>query len=367
MLNSPRRLRRLAVPVLLSLVAASCGSDDADQADTSADSPSVTADVSATEATDGPDTTEAPESAESEAADESAVDQVNDAAYPVTIEHRFGSTVIPERPERIVTLNVQWTDAVLAMGETPAAYMLTSTVGETDPYPWQTGLLDGVERIDSAGQIPFEMVSALDPDLILVTFAVAEEADFDLLSDIAPTVAFLSDLEVEPWAEQVKALGEALGEPERAADVIAGVDAQVAELAAELPGLAGKTYTFANLVPGDTIYVIADPDDGASRVFNALGMELDPEIVAIDEGAVGRVQISYEQIGLLQADLVGVLLNGAEPDSIVGLSELPSAESGALIDFTLPDIVGLNTPTPLSVPYLLDLMRPQLELVAGDA
>lgn len=40
----------------------------------------------------------------------------SEASYPVTIEHARGQTTVEERPQRIVSLNVQWTDTVLAMG-----------------------------------------------------------------------------------------------------------------------------------------------------------------------------------------------------------------------------------------------------------
>ncbi len=288
------------------------------------------------------------------------------ATETVTIEHRYGTTVLDEVPQRIVTLNVQWTDAVLAMDLVPAAYMLSTAIGETAIYPWQEGLLDDAEQIDAGDAgIPFEAIAALQPDLILGAYNIPDQAAYDTLAAIAPTIGPLGDLQVDPWSDQVTVLGQALRADDTAAEAIAEVDALAVAVAEELPGLAGATYTFANLVPGTGIYVIADPDDGASRLFDAMGMEIDPDIVALDEEAVGRVLISFEEIALLDADLVGVLLNGADPDSVVGLAELPSSENGTLIDFAYADIVGLNTPTPLSVPYLLELMRPTLEIVAG--
>ncbi|MAT06161.1 MAG: hypothetical protein CL424_14070 [Acidimicrobiaceae bacterium] len=373
-----RRSSRLLVPVLVaaSLIAAACGGDDSAD-DTDATGPVETsqasepADSAPTAITTAPVERESTEGSDDTMTTEAASDTTlaadsGDSPYPVTITHRAGETTIEQRPERIVSLNVQWTDALLAMGETPTAYMLSSAVGEPEPYPWQAGMLDGVDVISSTGPIPFEKVAELQPDLILVTFAAPTESDLALLTEIAPTIGLLGDFEVDPWVDQVEVLGQVLGEPETAAAVIAGVDDEVAAVAADLPGLEGATYTFANLVPGDSIYVIADPNDGASRLFNSLGMQLEPDIVALDEGAVGRIQISYEEVGLLQADLVGVLLNGQDPGSIVGLSEIPSAQTGALAIMELSDIVGLNTPSPLSVPYILDLLMPSLRIVATE-
>jgi iron complex transport system substrate-binding protein len=39
-----------------------------------------------------------------------------DDAFPVTIEHKYGSTEITARPERIVTVGLTEQDALLALG-----------------------------------------------------------------------------------------------------------------------------------------------------------------------------------------------------------------------------------------------------------
>ncbi len=333
---------RLCLPVrlllvLLLVVLAACGDDDA-----------------------GSDDAAEPDDASRPAPSEGA-----DDGYPVTIDHFAGTSTFEERPERIVTLNVQWTDAVLAFGEEPVGYVLSSASGETDLYPWQEGLLGDAQRIETTGAVPFEQIAALDPDLILVTFLVTEQTDFDRLQEIAPTIGLLGDLQVDPWQDQVATLGRVLGETETAAEIVADVEAEISDTAVELPGLEGATYVAANWVEGDGIYVIADPDDGASRLFYALGMEIAPEVLALDEGAIGRVQISEEQVEVLDADLVGILTNGSDPTRLPGWDRLTGVRTGALVNFELSDVVGLNTPTPLSIPHVLDLMRPALDAVVA--
>jgi len=286
------------------------------------------------------------------------------SAYPVTIQHAHGETVIGERPQTIVTLNVQWTDAVLAMGEQPAAYVLDQASLETEPYPWHVDQVAASKRIDATGTVPFEAIAAMQPDLILATFLAEDESVYNTLAGIAPTIPMLGDLQVDTWQQQVAVLGQVLDEPAKAAAVISDVEAQIDALASELPGLQGKTYVAANYVEGDGIYVVADPDDGASRFFYQLGMEIDPDVVALDAEAVGRVKISFEQVGLLDADFVGMLTNGSDPSVLPGWSQLTAVKTGALVDFEFADVVGINTPTPLSLPYEIELLRPALTAVA---
>lgn len=296
---------------------------------------------------------------------ESAAGDGEAGGYPVTIDHAFGSTTIESRPERILSLNVQWTDAVLALGEEPVAYVLDAASSETDPYPWHADQVADVERIDMRGSIPYEQLAALEPDLILTTWLAEDEATYETLSGIAPTIGLLGDLDVDRWQDQVEVVGRVLGEAERAAEVIEDVEGQVTAVAEELPGLAGKDYAAANYVEGDGLYVIADPDDGASELFYRLGMEIDPDILAVDEGAVGRVQLSLEQVDLLDADLVGILANGADPSELPGWDNLPAVRAGAVVDMTFADAVAMNTPSPLSIPHVLELFRPALERIAA--
>ena len=44
------------------------------------------------------------------------------AAYPVTIEHAFGETVIEKQPERVVTVAFGNQDVVLALGVVPVGF-----------------------------------------------------------------------------------------------------------------------------------------------------------------------------------------------------------------------------------------------------
>jgi iron complex transport system substrate-binding protein len=46
-------------------------------------------------------------------------DRPRSSPPPVEVEHEFGTTTIDTVPQRIVTIDVQWTDVMLAMGVGP--------------------------------------------------------------------------------------------------------------------------------------------------------------------------------------------------------------------------------------------------------
>ncbi|MEM8924149.1 MAG: ABC transporter substrate-binding protein [Actinomycetota bacterium] len=284
---------------------------------------------------------------------------------PVVIEHLFGATTVPESPMRIVSLDLQWTDVLLAL-DAPVIAAGAHPLVEGGLFSWQTPRIgDDVEILQVTGGVPFERIAALQPDLIVGTLAITDPETYETLSVIAPTIGPLTEQQVESWQDLAEAAGVMLRDEAAASSVIAEVDALGDELGDDFPGLAGRTLAFANYVPGAGIFVLADPDDGAGRLFAQLGLEIDPEMVELAAGTAGRTQLSVEQIGLLDSDILMMLTNDADPADIPGFAELPAVNAGAFVILDLETAVGLNTPTPLSIPPLLDTLRPAFEAAAA--
>jgi iron complex transport system substrate-binding protein len=287
------------------------------------------------------------------------------AFEPVTIEHRYGATEIDSRPERIVSLDTQWTDVLTAL-DAPLVGHLQDITLQGD-LPWQE--VGGSTPLVAASTADkgdlMEEIIALDPDLIVVTYLAEDQGDYDDLVAIAPTISPLSDSQVDTWQAIADVAGQVLGDTEAADALVAGVEDEVTALAEELPGLEGKTFTFANYVPGDAMYVLSDPDDGANVLFGRLGLVIAPAILDAEDDSPGRVKLSLELVDLLDADLIMVLTNEADPAEIPGFSDLPAVAAGAALEMDYAAAVALNTPTPLSIPYALELLRPALEAAAA--
>jgi iron complex transport system substrate-binding protein len=286
-----------------------------------------------------------------------------DGSEPVTIEHKYGTTTLESTPQRVVSLDTAWTD-VLTELDAPLVGAGLDPAVEGGIFPWQPTLPESVERIRATDSIPYEAVAALRPDLIVITYFATEASQYERLRAIAPTIPLLGDEEVDRWQDIATAAGRILGREAEAQALVDESAALAAEVADELPGLEGKTYALANYVPGDAIYVVADPDDGASELFGQLGLAIDPELLVIADGASGRVELSLERVDELDADLLVLLTNGADPETIPGYASLPAVQDGAVAILDVADVSGLNTPTPLSVPYCLDLIRQALEAAA---
>jgi len=284
------------------------------------------------------------------------------ATGPRTFEHAWGSTEIDGVPERIVSLDPQFTDALLAIGVTPVAYVTSDLLVDGGITPWQDDLLDGVEQIDYDGvTYSNQDVYNAQPDAIVGTFAIENQQRYDDLSDIAPTIGSPDpDREVQRWQDLVTLAGDLVGRPDDAAKVISDTEADLEARADELPGLDGKTYTFVNYVPGDALYIVADPDDGASEAFATLGLTINPEALAAADGKTGRAKFSLEQVDLLDADVILILANGGDPDDLIGFDTLRAAKSGAVVELDMLTATALNQPSSLSLPWVLDQIEPAL-------
>lgn len=281
----------------------------------------------------------------------------------VSIEHVYGTTEVDGRPSNVVSLDPQWTDVFVALGEAPAGYALDPNV-EGGTFPWRDDQLADSTGIEATDGIPYEQIAALHPDLIVGSYLIADEAAYTRLSEIAPTIPLLGSRDVDPWQDMATVAGDLLGDPTAAEELIAGEDELTAGVRTALPGLEGKTIAMANYVPGDAIYVVADPDDGANVLFEKIGLQLPPSILDASDGVSGRVELSFENVGLLDADVLVLFTNGADPASLVGYDALPAVRNGSAVVLDYAAVVGLNTPTPLSIPYSLDLIRPALEAAA---
>lgn len=297
--------------------------------------------------------------------DDSAADTAGSdtLAQPVTVKHRFGETTVTTVPKRIVTIDLQWTDVMLAMGVEPVGYTVDSFMPDKK-VPWQKVPEDATALPLDDG-VPVEQILALNPDLVLGSFSLTDEETYTLLSDRVPTIAGPPDGAVTSWQDMVRTAGRILDEPDRAEQVVSSVDDKVAATAKDLPGLKGRTFALAQYIVGDSMYIVADEKDGSSVFFQQLGMTLYPPVVAArGTSAEARVNVSTERADLLRADLLAFLVNGGDESDlrdIPGFDQLPGTV--AVVDY--PTAVGLNTPSPLSIPYALDKMVPYLRKAAA--
>lgn len=334
------RIRAVAAAVLaLPLVLAACGSDDESES--------------------------APDSTTAAAAD----------AFPVTVEHRLGETVVEEEPERVVVVGLTEQDILLELGVTPVA--VTEWYGE-QPYatwPWAQELLGDAqpEVLSQADGIEFEKVAALEPDLIIGTNSGMSEKDYELLSAIAPTVTNVegSTPYFSPWQDQVLQVARALGREDDGQALVDEVEGRYAAVREAHPEWEGQTATFSQGGPYDGILYVY-PDGLSTSFLTDLGFTMVEGLDGFAPDVGSQAEISAENTNLLDADVVVFatedqkMFDQLQEFGTIGSLSAVEENRAVYTDGTLAG--ALYFLTPLSLSYALDRLTPMLEqATAGEA
>ncbi|SCX55536.1 iron complex transport system substrate-binding protein [Klenkia marina] len=287
----------------------------------------------------------------------------DDAAFPVTVEHIWGETTVPAKPERVVALGVTDSDPLLGMGVVPLAvtpfvfYADTNGVG-----PWAQDLLGGAEpEVLTSSEVDVEAVAALRPDLIVGVSAGFDEPVYEQLSAIAPTlvrpegtVAYGVDRDTA-----TRMIAQAVGEVDRGEELIAAADQAFADAVAAHPEIEGATGVAA-LYSGGQFYAFL-PADARGRALGELGMQLPAAITDQDTGDSFYVDVSAERLDLLDADVLLVL---TDPDAVATveadpvLAQVPVVARGGMV-VDAGDVRGaMSYNSVLSAPYLAENLTP---------
>ncbi|WP_181784034.1 ABC transporter substrate-binding protein [Pseudonocardia pini] len=291
-------------------------------------------------------------------------------AYPVTIEHRFGSATIPAAPQRVVSLGYTEQDAILAFGVVPVGVRYAFGPQDDVFFPWADQAAGGAQpTILPREAVDPEAVAALRPDLIMAITAGLEQNEYDVLSRIAPVVVPPKDY-VDfgvPWQVQTRVTGQALGQTARADELVRQVEARFAEVKAANPGLVGKTLALSG-PSSDGQYPFHATDDTRTRFFGELGMVVPPELDAV-AGDRFYGYLSREQASMLDQDVLVLQSGSAEERAAIEadpiLAAVPVVAEGRSLFIEGADYDALQFASALSLPYLLDGFVPELRAVAG--
>ncbi|GIM89033.1 ABC transporter substrate-binding protein [Paractinoplanes toevensis] len=272
--------------------------------------------------------------------------------FPVTIAHKFGSTTITAKPQRIVTVGWNDQDFVLSLGEVPVSTREWFT--EYPTYPWVSAKLGGKTLPTFSAEINFEAIVKQRPDLILAIYETITKETYDKLSAIAPTVVQSADYSDEetPWDVQTLTTGKALGKEKEARALIDQVDARVDEAKKANPQFAGKVLV-EDYGPEKGEHWLIPAKDPRRSLFDALGFATQ------EQGE----DVSEERLDLADQDVLFV--NGATKADMVKspvFSRLKVVVEDRTLytSFDTPLAGALSYSGPDALLYALDKLLPEL-------
>lgn len=229
-------------------------------------------------------------------------------SFPVTIKHALGETTIDAEPARIVTWGVSAQEAVLALGQVPVGMPTARSEGfDKDITPWVEDAITALGGetpavFDAAASPPIEQIAALKPDLILAPYSGITEAEYKLLSAIAPTVAYPGAPWTTSWQDVITITGMALGKPDEAATIVADLEKFIAEEGAKRPHIKGTT--FVTLLDYNNALAIHSSADARVKMLQNAGMVPAEKPATAGPSEAFWYPLSYEYFDQIPADVV---------------------------------------------------------------
>lgn len=293
-------------------------------------------------------------------------------AQTVTAEHKYGSTTIPEVPERIVTVGLMDQDAVLALGTVPVA--TTEWFGEQPGalWPWAQAKLGdaALPTVLEGTAINYERILGLQPDLILALYSNLSQEEYDTLSKIAPTIAPPAGIRNYGigWKQMTRMVGAALSKSGEAETLISDIETRFTQVREANPEFVGATAVVATPYEGTFVYGAQDP---RGYLLRDLGFVLPEGLAGVVGGEFGG-NLSTERLDLLDTDVI-VWLDATPGEGVYAnplYTQLPvHTEGREVLLNSYDDPLGGATSfvSVLSLPFLLDGLVPQLAAaIDGD-
>jgi len=210
-------------------------------------------------------------------------------AFPRTVTHALGETVLESKPARVVVLDGGELDDVLSLGITPVGLANPESAAGQPSY--LADELDGVADVGTINNLDLEAIAALEPDLILGSKLRADQL-YPQLSQIAPTVFAIRP--GFPWKENFLLVADALGEENQAVEVLNTYQRRADEIRASIDGtpptislvrfMSGKIRLYGNLSFIGVILQDVGLPRPALQDVDELAVEVSPETITQAEG-----------------------------------------------------------------------------------
>ena len=292
----------------------------------------------------------------------SSTPSTTEGAFPATVAHQYGQTVVDRAPERVVALGFTDQDAILALGTVPVA--TRQFLGDQPAtLPWQAPRLHGEQpRVLPADGATPDAVAALKPDLIVAITANLTREQYDAMSRIAPTIAAPAgnDGGPVPWQDATRLTGAALGLPGQADQLINQTEDHFLKAQEQHPELAGATVAPVRPSPTDSGSFLAwSSQDLRGRFLTELGMQL-PDDVDRLAGQNTYVTIPAQQLPALdRSDALVVIGTEAERNqfaALPGYAQLNLVRQSKVVTLDDGQSAALAFNTVLSLPFVVDEM-----------
>ncbi|WP_022872158.1 iron-siderophore ABC transporter substrate-binding protein [Nesterenkonia alba] len=288
------------------------------------------------------------------------------------VDHMYGPTEIPAPEDgdlRVVALG--WSDAeiALALGVEPIAVHDWLGFGEENHGvgPWAADLVTGDPDVipRSDGDIDYELIQSLEPDVILNVNSGYEEDEYNRLNDIAPTVSGPEGAEnFNPgWEDHTRLVAEALGLAEEGEQLVADTQAQIDEVRQAHPEFEGVEAITGSKF-GEA-YGLSYSGDMRWDIIELLGFQMYGPAADMEPNQGFFADVSEEQVEVFDADVavlfpIGYTLEDLASDPLISSLDVVAEDRAVLLDPEDDLVQAFSAGSPLSIELVLEELTPQL-------
>lgn len=295
------------------------------------------------------------------------VSLADESAFPITIEHAFGTTTIKKKPQRVATVAWANHEVPLALGVVPVGFAAAGFGDDNGDglLPWVSARLEELNApvpvlFDEGDGIDFESVAATRPDVILAAYSGLSQADYSTLSLIAPVVAYPDSPWSTGWREMIRVNSKGLGMEAEGEVLIRRLETQIADTVADYPALEGKSAMFiTHLDPTDlSVLRFYTANDTRVSFFEDLGLRSAQSVEQVTGEGQYAGEVSIEQIDLFNDVDIFVtygeeqLLEPLESNPL--MSRMKAIEKGSVVMLGGGPFATAANPTPLSIAWVLE-------------
>lgn len=280
--------------------------------------------------------------------------------FPLTIKHAYGETVIPAKPQRIVTWGWATQDAVIALGAVPVGIPHFAYGGdENGALGWDKDAVAALGGtfptiLPAGNEAPIEAIAALQPDLIIAVYSGLTADEYAVLSNIAPVVAFPEIPWSTSWQDVITTTGTAMGKQAEAEALVAELEQFMVAETAKYPQVKGTSFAGIAEYNGEVaVYAGLDP---RMSFLEDLGMVLAPSVTELAQGESFFYSLSYETFEKLTSDILITYFETPETDATFFANPLvalqPQVKQGAVAHVVGADLINsVSPPTALSIKW----------------
>ncbi len=294
-------------------------------------------------------------------------------AYPVTIEHAYGSTTIERAPGRVATFGLASHDVCVALGVIPVIMSGSEPRGYKTTIWFDEALAKYAAplppRYNPDVALPTRDMADARPDLIIAANAALSKSEYERLSAIAPVVAQPGTKYNTEWRTTTEIVATALGMPDRAQPLLEKTEAAVrkaAEPYAPLDDLTG--LVMAARASAGTAYEVFAPETNPSRILAELGPVAPAWLYEDGIQQDASLFVQRDSSSRLQGDLAVLSTPKNDMRSVLSSSaRIPAAEDdrGVVVN-NADEGAALYEASPLSVAWVAKALIPQLARAAYE-